>query len=73
MPLGEWARQGKIDEDTETTKTTKDPNNSGRLDDYDTVYHCRTPIIFYSIATGVIFLGIIPWIVGWVKIFQWIF
>lgn len=70
MPLGEWAKKGKINEDIETTK---EPNYSGRLDDYDTVYHCRTPIIFYSIAIGVIFFGFIPWVVGWGKIIKWLF
>ncbi len=71
MPLGEWSKKDAVDEELETTKETKSSNYLE--DDYDTVYHCRTAIIFYSIVTGAIFLGIIPWIVGWVKIFQWIF
>lgn len=75
--IGEWARNEKIDEDVETTKTTRETNHPGRLgvDDYDTIYNWsdKPAIIFYSIAAGAIFIGVIPWVVGWIKILQWIF
>lgn len=77
MPLGEWARQGKIDDDVETTKTTRETKPSDRLDvdDYGTIYNWsdKPAIIFYSIGAGAIFIIFIPCVVGWIKIFQWIF
>jgi len=73
--LGEWARKGMTDDDVETTKTTKETKPSGHVDDYDTIYNWsdKPAIIFYLIGVGVIFLGFIPWVIGWGKILKWIF
>lgn len=68
--LRERARKDKIDEDVETTKETSCKENI-YYEEYSWVNNPAT--IFYAVMFGVIFLGFIPWVAGWIKIFQWIF